>query len=209
MNKIESGKNYIQYEDETILIKGVRLSFPHIATSYQGKNDSFGFKLLVNKEEQTELLSFLKKIIRSKFEELKVKRLPLDKLFLRDGDDSERENEHGHYIISGNSRRPIVAIDRNGHIMKDADEIESTFYAGCYVNAVIKIWVQNDKEYGKRVNANANAVQFIKDGEQLGTVFRPENYDWDVIDDDELSSKSSKSKSKSKQIEDDDDEDIF
>jgi hypothetical protein len=186
LEKVEKGEGYTLYEDDTILLKNVRLSFPHIATSYKGKDDSFGFKLMLNKETQKEMATFLKKRIRILFDELKVKKLPPDKLFMRDGDESERESEHGHYVLSGNSKRPLAAIDRNSRKMTDKDQIDETFYAGCYVNAVIKLWAQNDKEYGKRVNAYANAIQFIRDGEPLGNQFNTDNYDWDVADDSEV-----------------------
>jgi hypothetical protein len=40
-------------------------------------------------------------------------------------------------------------------------------YAGCYVNANIDVWWQDNK-YGKRVNASLRSVQFVKDGESFG-----------------------------------------
>jgi hypothetical protein len=187
LEKLESGKGYVHYEDDTVLLKGVRLSFPHIATSYKGKDDSFGFKLMIHKEEQAEIASFLKKRIKAGFSELKVAKLSPDRLFMRNGDDSERESEQGYYIISANSKKPLVALDKFQQRVDDATTIEEMFYAGCYVNAVIKPWVQNDKEFGKRVNAYANAVQFVKDGDPLGSSFNTDNYDWDRSEDEPMS----------------------
>jgi len=40
-------------------------------------------------------------------------------------------------------------------------------YAGCYVNMSIRLWAQ-DNQFGKRVNAQLRAVQFVKDGEAFG-----------------------------------------
>jgi hypothetical protein len=226
ISKVESGKGYALYDDETILLKGVRLSFPHIVTTYNENSGSYGFKLMVPKE-QTEMIGFLKKEIRKKFEELKVKKLPFDKLFMRDGDDSERESENGYYVLSGNSKRPLTALDRNGHIMDDHDEIVDTFYSGCYVNAVIKLWAQNSKEFGKRVNANANAVQFVRDGEVIGVKFDAKQYDWDNYDEeedrtppksrksrleeeeDELPAKHKRKPPKSREYEDEEDDDFM
>ncbi|WP_244126983.1 ssDNA-binding protein, partial [Xylella fastidiosa] len=37
-------------------------------------------------------------------------------------------------------------------------------YAGCYVNANIELWAQ-DNNYGKRINASLGGVQFLRDGE--------------------------------------------
>jgi hypothetical protein len=40
-------------------------------------------------------------------------------------------------------------------------------YAGCFVNASIELWVQ-DNNYGKRINATLAGVQFYRDGEHFG-----------------------------------------
>ena len=37
-------------------------------------------------------------------------------------------------------------------------------YAGCYVNASVEIWAQ-DNQYGKRLNASLRGVQFVRDGD--------------------------------------------
>jgi hypothetical protein len=39
-------------------------------------------------------------------------------------------------------------------------------YSGCYVNAVIELWAQDNK-FGKRINASLMGVQFLRDGQRL------------------------------------------
>ena len=46
-------------------------------------------------------------------------------------------------------------------------EEDNIIYGGCYVNASISFWGQNNK-WGKRVNANLYGIQFSKDGEPFG-----------------------------------------
>lgn len=40
-------------------------------------------------------------------------------------------------------------------------------YGGCYVNAKVTIWAQ-DNEYGKAIRATLVTVQFVKDGDSFG-----------------------------------------
>lgn len=43
------------------------------------------------------------------------------------------------------------------------DETTGKPYAGCYVNALVDIYAQDNK-YGKRINASLKGVQFLRDG---------------------------------------------
>ena len=47
-------------------------------------------------------------------------------------------------------------------------EEDGKLFAGCYVNAAISIWIMDNK-WGKRVNANLVAIQYVKDGEAFGS----------------------------------------
>lgn len=63
------------------------------------------------------------------------------------------------FISARNKSRPVV-VDKNKAPLTQAD---GKPYSGCYVNASIEIWAQ-DNGYGKRINAKLIAVQFAKDG---------------------------------------------
>ncbi len=43
-------------------------------------------------------------------------------------------------------------------------EEDGVIYAGCYVNASIEIWAQ-DNQYGKAIRATLRGVQFFRDGD--------------------------------------------
>lgn len=64
------------------------------------------------------------------------------------------------YISARSESRPLV-VGRDRAILVQAD---GKPYAGCYVNAVLDIWAQDNK-FGRRINAGLSGVQFDADGE--------------------------------------------
>lgn len=68
----------------------------------------------------------------------------------------------GNFFVSANSEiRPSV-FDRNKTPLMEGD---GKPYSGCYVNASIELWVQDSKDFGKRINAQLRGVQFLRDGD--------------------------------------------
>lgn len=59
--------------------------------------------------------------------------------------------------------RPLVR-DRNNTPLTEGD---GRPYAGCYVNASVEVWAQ-DNANGKRINVSLRGVQFYKDGDAFG-----------------------------------------
>lgn len=166
--------------DGLILIKGVRFCYPHVFTAYKGDDDDddtkprFGLVALMPK---TALYFPSKNIIRDEInrliKEAKLKNIPAERKFLRDGDESGKDEYEGHFTISaGETKRPMVRASKKdpktGKAMKlipgkDDDEI----YGGCWGNILIRPWFMNNK-YGKRVNAGLVAVQKTRDDEAFG-----------------------------------------
>jgi hypothetical protein len=93
------------------------------------------------------------------------------------------------YISSANNTMPKV-VNRQRDAQTGKFELVSAesgiVYNGCYVNATITLWAQNN-EYGKRVNANLRAVQFFKDGDAFGVapVNADDEFDEVEVDDDD------------------------
>jgi hypothetical protein len=85
-----------------------------------------------------------------------------DKVALHDGDlKSQYEGFPGMlYVSARSSTRPLV-IDKDKSPLTEQD---GRPYAGCYVNASVELWAQ-DNNYGKRVNASLRGVQFYRDGD--------------------------------------------
>jgi len=85
-----------------------------------------------------------------------------DRYALHDGDTkSSYAGFEGNLFISArNAVRPLVIdVDKSPLTAKDGKP-----YAGCYVNASVDLWCQDNK-YGKRINASLRGVQFVKHGD--------------------------------------------
>lgn len=85
-----------------------------------------------------------------------------NKLCLKDG--AEKATYEGfadHLFISANSENRPTVFDRN---RIPIDEASGKVYAGCYVNASIELWAQDNK-FGKRINSQLRGVQFVRDGD--------------------------------------------
>ena len=151
-------------ENVKIHLKNVRLSFPSLfkRAVFDGAEGKYEATLLLDKSDKATKKA-IDEAIKSAIEEAKIK-VPSDKRCLKDGDDSEYDGYEGMWSIkAANSKRP-TAINRDKTPLIEEDEV---IYAGCYVNAIIDIWTQNNK-FGKRANANLYGVQFVKDGEPFG-----------------------------------------
>ena len=155
-------------DNEFIMISGVRVSFPRLFSPEErdGKVYKCGATLLLDAKKHAKAIAQIEASIgemaASKF---KGRKLPSDKLCLRDGNDQGRPEYEEHLTLSTNSRtRPIVL--RGDGKTRIEDEADSAIYAGCYVNAKVRLWAQDNK-YGKRINAELIAIQFHSDDEPL------------------------------------------
>ena len=162
-----------------ILLRDVRLAFPALwrRAVFGGEEGKFGATFLLNKTTQADQIKVVSEGITTMCKaDLKGVKLPPDKLCLRDGDASEYDGFGGHMSLkASNNGRPLV-IHRDKSVITEDDGI---IYAGCYVNAQINLWSQ-DNQWGKRVNANLLGVQFVRDGEPFGDggrIARPDEFD--------------------------------
>lgn len=147
-----------------ILLNNVRLSFPSIfqRSVFDGKEGKYEATFLIPKSD-TKLKAQLDAAIDEAIKAAGIK-VPSDKRCLKDGDESDYDGYEGTWSLkAANAKRPTV-IDRDKSPIVESDE---KLYPGCYVNAVIDLWLQDNK-FGKRVNANLYGIQFVKDGEAFG-----------------------------------------
>jgi len=168
----------------TIKIQNARLSFPSLfkKASFDGTTEGkYEATLLFPKSDKKTYDAIMKVIDEAKA--LKKTKVGADKIFIKDGDDIDYDGYEGMWAVkASNNKRPTV-INRDKTPVTEDDEI---FYAGCYVNAIIEPWVQ-DNQFGKRVNSNLLGVQFVKDGEPFGDGgTKVTEDDFDDIEDDEL-----------------------
>ena len=156
-----------------IKLNGVRLSFPQLfeATTVNGEGKpAFSAAFLISpKDPQVAAINAaIDAVAKDKWgakAEANIKAMrAADKVCLHSGDlKSNYDGFEGNlYVSARNSMRPLV-IDVNKSPLTAQD---GKPYAGCYVNASIELWAQ-DNNYGKRVNATLMGVQFYKDGESF------------------------------------------
>ena len=171
-----------QMENSKIHLKNVRLSFPSLFRRAQfnpGEEGKYEATFLFSKKDK-KLKAKIDKAIKTKIAESGIK-VASDKRCLKDGDEVEYNGYEGMWSIKASqSRRPTV-IDRDRTPIAEEDNV---IYAGCYVNAIIDLWVQNNS-FGKRVNANLYGVQFVKNGEAFGMGPVDVTDDFDDLSDDE------------------------
>lgn len=89
-----------------------------------------------------------------------------DRLALHDGDTkSKYDGVPGNFFISAGAQEsaPPTVIDRD---RSPLTKTSGRPYSGCYVNASIELWAQDNK-FGQRVNAQLRGIQFVVDGDSF------------------------------------------
>ena len=167
-----------------IILKNVRISFPSLFKkgSFNGEETKYEATFLLNKEEHADSIAEIKAQIADLVKvNLKGAKVPADKLCLRDGDEVEYDGYAGCYSIKCSTKKRPIVIDRDRSPLTEDD---GKPYGGCYVNASIDLWVQNNA-YGKRVNSTLLAVQFAKDGTPFSDGSTGDVNDFDMLDSDD------------------------
>jgi hypothetical protein len=142
------------------MLKNVKLSYPKVF-----EHGSFGGET-TGKYEATFLLpksdeTTYKKLM-ALIEEAKGKtKIASDKVFIKDGDETDDEYAANHWIIKTSNKNRPTLIDRGRNpITKEDNEITPMFFAGATVNASIGAWKQ-DNAFGKRINGNLAGIQYV------------------------------------------------
>lgn len=150
-----------------IKLQSVRLSFPSLFQQAAFGGESTGkyeATFILDKKEHAQVISQIEaEIARLQKEEIKAK-VSSDKICLKDGDEMGRPEYEGKMTIKASTKKRPLVIDRDKSPITEDDNI---VYAGCFVNAILTLWPQNNN-FGKRVNAQLDGVQFVRDGEPFG-----------------------------------------
>jgi hypothetical protein len=176
--------NLIFRDDGCILAKNVRLSYPHLFTKWgmnEGDKKKFSAKFHFDKKTHAADIRALGQHLAAMMTEAFKGRIPNDKLFFRDGAESGKEDTKDQWVLAASEDKAPDVINRDKSRINEDDDI---VYAGCYVNVLFRPWVQKN-QFGKRINANLHAVQFVRDGERFSGIERPDVDDaFDAIDGD-------------------------
>lgn len=151
-------------------LKNVRAAFVRVFTpeDFNGDgNEKFSMTLLLPKDHPQieEIKKGMQEVAKEKWGDKAAavyKQIQVNnKLALADGDTKDTDGFAGNYYISTSSKQRPLVIDADKTPLVEAD---GRPYSGCYVNAIIELWAQ-DNNYGKRINAQLKGVQFYRDGD--------------------------------------------
>ena len=160
-----------------IQLANVRLSFPNLfrpkafsapTPGQPASEPKFSATAILEKVQDAAQIKALQAGMKAIAEEKwGVGKVPKSvKLCLRDGVEKDETDGYGDEVmfVSASSAKRVPVVDRD---LTPLMEENGKPYAGCYVNMSIRLWAQ-DNQFGKRVNAQLRAVQFVKDGEAFG-----------------------------------------
>lgn len=172
---VKQGKNFTRYSDGTILVKGVRFSYPHVFVAQEDKKDdgtpsgkkSYSLKGLAPKKThadvKAEIVAMMDELIqenKGKFKKGDKLMVPPEKKFFKDGDKSAKETDEGMWTMnSREQKRPSVRGPDARPLTVDDQEM---VYGGCWGNILLRPWFQAHKEHGIRINCNLVACQVTK-----------------------------------------------
>ena len=156
---------------EVIKLPRVRLSFADLfkAKAFaEGQEPYFkaSFLLDPSNAEHAKVLSQLSAEVKKlTAEAFNGEKLPAERICIADGNTKKYDGYAGMIAVSSSNKvRPVIVNRARAPVAEGDAECP---YSGCYVNASITLWTQNNK-FGKRINANLRGVQFVDDGEAFG-----------------------------------------
>ncbi|HEY1403526.1 MAG TPA: ssDNA-binding protein [Pyrinomonadaceae bacterium] len=164
-----------------LVLKDVRLSYLFCFEPQENRNDNgsvtrrYKCTAILPKDTHAAEIEKLREILTERQKEKFKKRLPADRLCLRDGDTTEKEEYAGAYILVMSEREdnPPACLDRDGktRLRKQDDKL----YSGAFGNVMFRFWDQDNstEKGGKRVNANFLGVQWLRHGDKFSSVNRP------------------------------------
>jgi len=168
-----------------VRLNRVRLSFNDLSTPKAkfGGPEKFSAVLLLDKStpEGEADMKAAKEIFRKlEAENFDGKELPLEKLCVSDGNDKDYSGwENKIVFTAANKKRPIVIGKQKQAVVEGDPEFP---YSGCYVNVILDVWPLTG-QFGPRIVASLEAVQFAGDGEPFTANSVNVDSDFDTVED--------------------------
>lgn len=157
-------------DPNVIKLTNVRLSYPQLFVAKPpepGKPPVFSATFLLDKKQHAALIMQIEKLTERVALDAFKKKVKLNRVPLRDGNEKEEREGYGDEVMfvgARNTKRPVV-VDRD---LTPLTADDSKPYAGCYVNATLRLFAFDHATGGKGVSASLRAIQFVKDGESFG-----------------------------------------
>lgn len=171
-------------------LSDVRLSFPDLftATQVNGQGEpSFRAQFLMPAgsalhkavQEEIERVAVAKWGAKAKAILAANEGIPQKHCFI-DGKKRAYDGYEGMWALSATrpeKKGPPLRYDSKKTLL---DRDNGVIYAGCYVNASVNFWCQ-DNQHGKAVRCELLGVQFLRDGDSFGGGQKPNPDDFDDI----------------------------
>lgn len=187
-----------------ILLKNVRLAFPHLFTPTSRSEDKPNEKVfngtfifedpnptvtVINSDKSrrsAKLQDVIREVATERWKDkapsmLKTIKLK-NKLCLRNGDMKEQyEGFAGNYFIGATSKnRPTLRKLQDGQPVPVTEE-DGVIYAGCYGDVSLDIWAQDNK-HGQGINAGLRGFLFTRDGDAFAGGGAADDDEFDLSD---------------------------
>lgn len=185
IDPVEFIKNHQKGDYAMIIqLKNVRLAFPDlwVPTAFEeGQELKYGATFLIpkNSPQHKEIERAIKEAAvaawKNKADAVLASLKPIpQKYCYQDGDTKTYDGYAGHMALSAKNKKRPTVVDRDKTPLTEADEKP---YGGCYVNASVEIWIQDDKYKG--VRCSLRGVQFYADGDAFsaGNVASSDEFD--------------------------------
>lgn len=158
--------------DTVIVLNNVRLSFPALfqpkTGPEAGSKPAYSAVFILDKKSNAKDIEAIKAAMNKIATEALKGKMPPNTC-LNDGSKKADLDGYGDgvmYISARSDKRQPVVDNRKIPM----DESDPRMFAGCYVNAVVRLWAQDNK-YGRRINASLGPVQYAKPGKPFGGSF--------------------------------------
>jgi len=156
-----------------ILLKKVRISYANIfdAKAFESGPAKFSASYLFPKDHPcvAQIKAAINDVAKEKWgpkADAVLKTInAAGKGLLHDGDSKESDGYAGNLFINASSDKRPSIVDKDG--TTQLVRADGRPYSGCYVNAYIQLWAQ-DNQYGKRINASLAGIQFHSHGAAFG-----------------------------------------
>lgn len=161
-------------EDHVIMLTNVRLAFPNLFEPQQANGQgkpafSGSFLMPPDHPDIAKVKAAISEVAKQKWgadaTQVLTGLVAADKVCLHNGETkAQYDGYSGNMFVSARGyTRPLV-LDANATPLVETD---GKPYSGCFVNAQVAIWAQQN-QHGKRINAQLRGVQFFADGEAFG-----------------------------------------
>lgn len=161
-------------DPNSITLVDVTLSYPQLFKAVipkGGTEAKYSATFILHKVQHAAQIKRIQEVIAAiTTDAFKGKKLPPERIALRDG--SLKEGTDGYsdevmFLTSANSKRPQV-VGPNSEGRQPVDAEDSRMTPGCRVNAVVRLWAQDNAAGGKRINGSLSAVQFVRPDKVFG-----------------------------------------